>query len=76
MKQVNKVTSDEPEITEKTFRLELKDGSTSPFTLIKDDGEFVLQGDSEQRFSQSELRAILGKIDSLNGVKKEKVKKR
>jgi hypothetical protein len=72
MKVVKKVTENQPESSQKEFALELRDGSSSPFTLIKDEGEWVLQGDSEQRFSQSELRAILLKIDTLNGKKKTK----
>ena len=72
MKAVKKVTEAEPEVNEKEFTLELRDGSSSPFTLVKDECEWVLQGDADQRFSQSELRAILSKIDGLNGRKAKK----
>ena len=75
MKSVKKVIECEPETAEKEFTLELRDGTSSPFTLVKDEGEWVLQGDEAQRFSQSELRAILLKIDTLNGRKKIKRKK-
>ena len=76
MKKVKSVEDASPEVSEKGFSINLSNGSSSPFRLVKDEGEWVLQGDSEQRFSQSELRAILSKIDSLNGrvVKKSKRK--
>jgi hypothetical protein len=68
MKQVQKVM--EAEGDTRTFEITLTDGNQSPFTLIKDEGEWVLQGDAEQRFSASELRAILQGIDNLNRTKK------
>lgn len=50
----------------KEFTIYLTDGTTSPFILIRDEDEWVLQGDSEQRFCQSELSAILKEIEKLN----------
>ncbi len=68
-RKVVKVTSDEDDLSERQFRMQLSDGTSSPFKLVKD-GEWVLQGDGNQRYSPSELRAILVKLDALNGARK------
>lgn len=57
---------EESEGNEKTFDITLTDGTSSQITLVKDNEEWVLQGEDEQRFSHSELKTISNLIYSLN----------
>jgi hypothetical protein len=69
---MRKVTKVEREIEEEkpiNFVISLEDEgdkTSSPFSLVKDGDEFVLQGDKMQRFCESELLAILKEIQKLN----------
>lgn len=63
MRKVEKVTIVEKPIE---FEITLADNTTSPFSLLKDGDEWVLQGDEAQRFCESELLAILKEIQKLN----------
>lgn len=64
MKKVLRV--EESEGNEKVFDITLTNGTTSQITLLKDEGEWVLQGDDRQRFSHNELKTISNLIYSLN----------
>lgn len=48
------------------YEIILEDGSKSKITILKHQGEYVLQGDSRQRFCESELLSIIQEISKLN----------
>jgi hypothetical protein len=52
----------------------LTDKSSSPFSFVKDDGEWVLQGDDRQRFCKSELKAMVNVMGKFSKGKTSKKK--
>jgi hypothetical protein len=73
MRKVKDVVREIEEEKPIEFVINLTDGTSSPFSLVKDGDEFVLQGDGQQRFCESELLAIIKEIQKLNP--KQQVKK-
>jgi len=74
MKKVKIMTQNPLIVSEKDFKIELENGTSSPIKLLIDNGEWVMQGDSAQRLCKSELRAIL-KMISLHNQELQKYEK-
>jgi hypothetical protein len=68
MKQVKSIEEVECHNSDegKDFVITLNDKTSSTVHFLKDAGEWVMQDEEPQRFSQSELQAILTTVTALN----------
>lgn len=70
LKKVKSIRFIDESDNELEYEITLTDGSSSKINILRDDEEYVMQGDDRQRFCASELEAIYNVLEEKNKSKK------